>query len=305
MKILFKAIVTMLFISATLSTRGQGCSDAGFCTLNSFKPNNISDTATGVQQNQFKAGISAGRADKSIAVWGTYVEYIRQLNKKVELATKITTLAQNGNGISAFGLSDIYLNASYKVGEKAKLTIGAKIPFSDGNKTKNNLPLPMHYQASLGTFDLIIGAGYEIKRLQLIAAYQQPLSQNKNQFLADNEPLGSTLKQFQSTNKFMRSGDLLLRISYPLNPKNKLKVTPSLLPIYHLSNDKFTNGLGEQKGIQGSQGLTFNANVYFDYELNKKNILQLNLGAPFIVRESKPEGLNRSFVVNLEYRINF
>ena len=305
MKTLCYAFVTILLIPATFSARGQGCSDAGFCTLNGFKPNNILDTATGFLKNQFKIGVSAGQADKSIIVWGNYIEYLRQVNNKIELAAKITSLAQNGNGISTFGLSDIYFNASYKVVKKAKLTIGAKFPFNHGDKTKNNLPLPMNYQTSLGTFDLIIGAGYEINRLQLIAGLQQPLSQNNNHFLADNEPPGSMLKQFQSTNKFVRSGDVLLRISYPLNSKSKLKLTPGLLPIYHLSNDKFTNAQGEQKIIQGSQGLTLNANVYLDYKLNTKNILQLNFGAPLKVRKSKPEGLNRRFVVNLEYKIIF
>lgn len=302
MKTLFTFCGTICMLAAALSLNGQGCSDAGFCTLNSFKPNTNRDTS--IHPNQLKAGVSAGRADKSVSVLGAYVEYVRQL-AKIELSAKVATLAQNGHGISTFGLSDVYLNAGYKPNKKTKLTIGAKIPLSDGNKLKNNLPLPMNYQSSLGTFDLILGLGYEIKRWQLVAGLQQPLTQNKNGFLSDREPMNSPLKQFQSTNQFIRSGDVLLRVSYPLHPKSKLKVTPSLLPIYHLHNDKFTNLSGEQQEIQGSQGLTFNVNAYLDYELNRKNSVQLNIGAPIIVRDSKPEGLNRSFVANVEYRVTF
>lgn len=163
----------------------------------------------------------------------------------------------------------------------------------------------MDYQASLGTFDLIFGVGYEMKKFQFIAAIQQPLTQNNNQFFATNYPNNSELRTFQSTNKFKRGGDVLLRVSYPINVNPKLKLTPSILPIYHLTEDKYTDEFNVQQEIKGSQGLTLNGNVYLDYEISRKNIIQLNVGVPFIVRETRPDGLTRSFIVNIEYRIKF
>ena len=298
-----------IFIALTLSTLsvsytfGQGCSDAGFCTINSFKPN--STDSTKLVNNQLKVGAFFGKADNSISVYGSYLEYNRQLNNKFGLDAKLTTLAQNGNGISTFGLSDIFVNANYKVSERFKFTLGTKIPLSDANKTYNNLPLPMDYQASLGTLDLIFGIGYEIKKIQFVAAIQQPLTQNGNQFIATNYPINSELRIFQSTNKFERSGDVLLRVSYPINITSKLKLTPSILPIYHLTNDKYTDEFNVKKEIKGSQGLTLNGNAYIDYEINSKNIIQFNVGMPFIVREARPDGLTRSFIANLEYSIKF
>lgn len=284
-------------------TYGQGCSDAGFCTINSFKPN--STDSTEVINNQFKIGFFFGKADNSISVYGNYLEYNRQLGEKFGLDIKLAALAQNGNGISTYGLSDVFLNTNYKASEKIKITLGAKIPLSFANKSFKNLPLPMDYQASLGTFDLIFGVGYEIKKLQLVAAIQQPLTQNDNQFIASNYPINSKLSAFQSTNKFQRSGDVLLRVSYPISISSKLKLTPSILPIYHLSNDKYTDEFNVKKEIIGSQGVTLNGNVYLDYEINNKNIIQFNIGMPFIVRDSRPDGLTRSLIANLEYRIKF
>lgn len=255
--------------------------------------------------NQFKLGTYFGNADNSISIYGNYLEYNRLLSEKFGLDVKLTTLAQNGNGISTFGLSDIFLNASYKASEKVKLTLGTKIPLSEANKFSNNLPLPIDYQASLGTFDLIFGIGYELKRIQFVAALQQPLTQNNNQFIATNYPINSELRTLQSTNKFERSGDILLRVSYPMNITSKLKLTPNILPIYHLANDKFTNEFNVKKEIIGSKGLTLNGNAYLDYEINSKNIIQLNLGVPFIVRKSRPDGLTRGFIANIEYRIKF
>lgn len=281
----------------------QGCSDAGICTIDSFKPH---DHDTGHElQNTFKVGLNYGAADYDIAAIGTYLDYRREVTDRLSLDAKLTTLSQSGNDISAFGLSDIYVNGNYKIGKNASLTLGFKIPLSDANNKENGRALPMDYQSSLGTFDLVFGVGYAIKKLQLLAAIQQPLTQNNNTFFSNLYPSDSPLSEFQSTNQFKRSGDVLLRVSYPLNLGSKFVFTPSLLPIYHLSNDKFTDIDGIEKEIDGSQGLTLNWNTYFDYHINKKHALQLSLGAPFIVREARPDGLTRSFVANLEYRINF
>ncbi len=113
------------------------------------------------------------------------------------------------------------------------------------------------------------------------------------------------MQKFTSTNNFKRSADVLLRVSYPFGINEKLKFTPSLLPIYHLTNDKFTNINGQTQEIDNSAGLTLNANTYFDYQLNTNSFLQLSLGMPFIVRKIRPDGLTRSFIANLEYRITF
>jgi hypothetical protein len=302
-KFKFILIATIFFSIGASYSYGQGCSDAGFCTINSFKPN--SSDSTEVLNIQFKIGAFFGKAENSISVYGNYLEYNLQLTKKFGLDAKLTTIAQNGNGIYTFGLSDIFVNANFKASEKVKLTLGAKIPLSNASKTYDKLPLSMDYQASLGTFDLIFGIGYEIQKIQFIAAIQQPLTQNDNQFIATNYPINSELRKFQSTNKFERSGDALLRVSYPINIKSKFKLTPSILPIYHLTNDKYTDEFNVKKEIKGSQGLTLNGNAYLDYEINSKNIIQLNLGLPFIVRDSRPDGLTRSFIANIEYRINF
>ncbi|MDN3642868.1 hypothetical protein QWY87_09170 [Lutimonas halocynthiae] len=281
----------------------QGCSDAGVCTIDSFKPHDHGDAQE--YQNTFKAGLNFGAADYDINVFGTYLDYRRKVNENLSVDAKLTTLSQSGNDISAFGLSDIYVNGNYKVGKRASLTLGFKIPLMDANRKENGLALPMDYQSSLGTFDLVLGFGYAIKKLQLLAAIQQPLTQNNNEFLSDLYPSSSPLSEFQSTNQFKRSGDILIRASYPLNLGQKFVFTPSLLPIYHLANDKFTDIDGIEKEIDGSQGLTLNWNTYFDYYINDKHALQLSLGAPFIVRDTRPDGLTRSFVANIQYRINF
>ncbi|GAB1398400.1 hypothetical protein MASR1M65_31800 [Saprospiraceae bacterium] len=55
-------------------------------------------------------------------------------------------------------MSDLYVNTNYRIGEKSRLALGVKIPLSDGNVKENEKSLPMDYQPSLGTYDLILGA---------------------------------------------------------------------------------------------------------------------------------------------------
>lgn len=297
----FLATVFTLFIAHIAS--GQGCSDAGFCTLNSFKPQETADAGMAMQ-NQVKAGISFGGADNSISILSNHLEYSRQFGDNLSADLKLTSLSQSGNGISRFNLSDVYFTANYAVSEKARITAGLKVPLNKGNTEHDGIPLPMDYQSSLGTLDLLFGFGFSVQKLQLAVAFQQPLTQNENVFIAANSP-AEALRDFQSTNKFQRSGDVLLRLSYPLVLGEKLTLTPSVLPIFHLANDKYTDENNVEQEIEGSQGLTLNANVFLDYNLSDASALQLGVGVPLVVRDARPDGLTRSFLASLEYRVRF
>ncbi len=294
-------IVVVLFLIFQLKSYSQGCSDAGFCTINSFKPN----TEVAAKKNHLKLGMFAGSADNSVSVWGNYLEYHTQFSDQFSLDTKLTTLSQNGTDYATFGLGDLFLSSNYKINPKWTLTVGTKIPLNNGNQKENEVSLPMDYQSSLGTLDAIVGMGYQINKLKLVLAWQQPLTQNKNQFLAENSNTPTILKQFQSTNGFKRSGDILFRVAYPLPLTNELQFTTSLLPIYHIDNDRFIDISGKEKTIDGSQGLTLNGNVFIDYAVNATNSLQFNIGMPLIVREARPDGLTRGFIATVEYKFKF
>ncbi len=295
-------VTATLFHPSTI--RAQGCSDAGFCTVNSFKPSQSSAGKKEFKQ-QVKTGVFVGTADLGVSVYGSYVEYHRQWTKKFGLDARLTSLGQRGNAVSTFGLADVLLTGTFQASKRVSITTGVKVPLMNGGKSLNNLPLPMDYQASLGTFDLIVGLGYQLKSWHFVAAIQQPLTQNNNQFLASAYPSSSGLRSFPNTNQFQRAGDVLLRISHPIRITKQFSCTPSLLPIYHLANDRFVNSSGVREDIRGSRGLTLNGNVYFDYAIGSQHALQLNIGAPFVVRDVRPDGLTRNFIANLEYQFKF
>ena len=298
-----KIITLTAFVLCATIAKSQGCSDAGFCTINSFKTS-AGKTQTGAYKNQFRIGASVGNADHDITILSASAEYSRQINKSFSADLKVTFLSQSGNNISTAGISDVFVNMNYAVSKIVDLVLGAKIPLSDANKQKNSLTLPMDYQSSLGTFDVIVGLGYKLNRWKFNIGWQQPLSQNSNTFIAEDYPINSPLHSFQSTNNYTRSGDVLLRVSYQLELSKKLLLTPGILPIYHLENDKFSNINGKQI-INGSKGLTLNAIVYLNYKINEKSALEFNMGSPLVARDVRPDGLTRSFVATMQYQLSF
>lgn len=282
----------------------QGCSDAGFCSINSLKPH---AAGTGNQtKNQVKIGSFVGSADNNISVFGAYAEYSRQINARFAIDAKITSINQSGNGINMSGLGDVFLNARIRTSAAVQLIGGLKIPLTSGNARLDGLSLPMDYQASLGTLDAIVGVTYQLKNWQIMGAIQQPLTQNKNEFMASSHAMTSPLSMFQSTKNFQRAGDILVRVAYPIKAGSKWVFTPSLLPIYHLGADRFLNDItNKEEKIAGSEGLTLNGNLYADYTLSSTSSLQVNLATPFIVRRSRPDGLTRSFIATIEYSYRF
>ena len=289
-------IFVVLSLFNTFFAMSQGCSDAGFCTIDNLQVSHADSTYL---RNTLKMGLNLGAADNDVAVFGSYLEYSRSISKVVDVDLKVNFMSQSGNSISSSALSDLFLVSNYKLNAKTKATFGLKIPLTDGNLKKDGFSLPMDYQPSLGTLDLIVGVSRSVDKFSFVLAYQQPLTQNKNQFFA---PIGS---DFITTNNYKRAGDVLFRASYLYKLNDKFSLSPSLLPIYHLQNDKFTDVLNVERAIDDSQGLTLNANVYLNYKLNATSALEFSLGSPLVVRKQRPDGLTRSFVANLEYKFMF
>lgn len=297
-------IISFLSIIFNSNIYSQGCSDAGFCTIHNIQPS-IEDSIDYIKSNQLIVGFSNGIADYDISILSANIEYLRQVNEYFGLDVKLSFMSQSGNNINNGGFSDVYINAAYLITNGLKIIAGTKYPLNKSTDKKDGLALPMDYQSSLGTWDLIFGVGYEYSYFKFILAMQQPLTQNKNSFYSHLYPAGSKIREFQSTNKFKRSGDLLFRISYPQKFYRNLTLTYSILPIYHLANDEFTNITGIEKEIGGSQGLTFNVNLYLDYALDETNFIELNFGMPLLTRDSRPDGLTRGYVLSLEYKTKF
>ena len=291
-----KKVVFVFIVFVSNNIFSQGCSDAGFCTSENMKYGTSVDSL----KHTIKFGINQGSADFDVSVFGMYLEYKYQITEKINLGTRINYTSQSKEAVSSSAISDGYIIADYLFTPTLSASVGLKIPFTDGNVKENGFALPMDLQPSLGTYDLVLGLSKKYNNLFFALGYQQPLNKNKNTFF---KPLNTN--EFFTTNQFKRAPDLLLRVGYNYEINNKWKLSPSLLPIYHLANDSFEDVTNQEIEIKGSEGLTLNASLLVQYLINNKNALEFNLGSPLVVRDARPDGLTRSIVLNLEYKFKF
>ncbi|MEP6795831.1 MAG: hypothetical protein ABJB16_16000, partial [Saprospiraceae bacterium] len=144
-----------MYFSATF-VAGQGCSDAGACTIPSFKPS--IENLVSLKKNQFNVGLSAGVADHNIFVLTPLVGYSRTLGSSFSVDGQVTAALHSGNGVSTSGLGDVFVNFNYLPSSKLSFTAGLKIPLNNGGRFyTDEIVFPMDYQSSLGTVDLIAG----------------------------------------------------------------------------------------------------------------------------------------------------
>ena len=293
--------LSLFLIIAPLRFFGQGCSDAGICSLESFKHADADSASPST--NSISCGFSYGKGDHEVKISTVYLDYNRRFNAKTGINIKGNFISQSGSLTNNSGLADAYLTGRYYL-KQSYISIGVKLPLNDANDMKDGQALPMDYQYSLGTVDILAGYTYAYRRWNYTFGFQFPVVQNKNTYLSVDHPPESIFGSFQSTNNYERSGDALLRITYSFQAGNKFVITPGLLPIYHIADDKYTDGEGDVMTITGSQGLTLNGTLFLTYQVNKMHSFELSLGSPFITRDARPDGLTRKYVAGLEYKIS-
>jgi hypothetical protein len=312
--------ITLLFTLSILSvknTPGQGCSDAGVCTLHSIKNNAEAHESKEGKKNDLTIGFGYGKGERSINNYTGYIEYTRSLSKRTSVTGKLSYGAISGELANTSGLGDLFLSVNHafdlpagKAGVKKKwqksFVVGVKLPFDGSDIAKNGIQLPMPYQTSLGTIDLVLALNYSRKAWGATLALQQPLkARNENKFLPGDYPSTPVTLKYWPTNEFERKGDLVGRVSYNIKTSNRFSIRPSLLGIYHLANDTYIDNAKNRIPIYNSKGLTLNGVVFLDYKLKKGNGFELSFGTPFIVRDQRPDGLTRKFVASLEYQFSF
>jgi hypothetical protein len=303
-KIIFLSISLPLFMSAF----SQGCSDAGFCSLGILKNN----TVVSGKKYSISIGANYGAGEQNTSTFNPYIEYLVKVNDHLSAQLKITSVYATGFLGSTFNIGDIFGFVNYTIKPKSlnrlSFLSGIKIPLSYSNdKNKEGKPLPLDYQSSIGTYDFITGVNYIAReKWELNAGIQIPVIQkNKNTFFPDeySDPL---IDNFSATNNFKRKSDALLRVGhYLLLKKSSVTLKPNILAIYHLGEDSYENRFGQKESITGSNGLTMNAGIMATKRFKNSNQLEIVAAAPFIVRDTRPDGLTRSIVVNVQYSFLF
>jgi len=297
-----KRILFSFFILLSSFSFGQGCSDAGICSIGNGFSSAIDST-----KNQIEVGNVFGKGLEDVVYISPYISYTRAFSTHFSLTTKITYSQASGSFGTRGNIGDAFLIGNYKFSERKNkqwsTLFGVKIPFTGSNDKINNFSIPLDYQSSLGTYDLFLAADLRYKRWNFNTAIQIPvINSNANSYFDEY----SASNDFPTTNLFERKSDVLFRSMYTFKSKSqKFTYKPNFLFIYHLGNDSYEDIFGNRKEIQNSEGLTINANLISNYKINETNSFEVSLAFPVVYREIRPDGLTRLITLGINYRYSF
>jgi hypothetical protein len=298
----------IILIAFSFNAFSQGCSDAGFCSLGALK-----NVSIGIQPKHIiDFGFSFGYGEQKTLTYNPYLQYGVALNDNWFIQGKLTSTYAKGFLGDKFDLGDIYGVVTYKPttdeNNAIHLVGGIKIPLTTSNdKNANGLSLPLDYQSSIGTYDIIGGINYVFhKHIEADLALQLPIIQNnKSTFSPNIYPADSRLSNFPPTTNFERKPDLLFRLGVYINLPAAITLKPNLLAIYHLGQDTFENPQGVRNQLIGTKGLTINEGITITKQFKNNNRLELITAMPIKGRQVRADGLTRKWVLNLQYSIAF
>jgi hypothetical protein len=299
---------------ASGSVFGQGCSDAGFCTMGAMKPNQALDSEKKLQLRYVEISQYYGKSPFETHIWATSIDLNFSLKNRLMIQVKMPYMITNGRLGSLQGFGDLSLSATYLALQKEKMqvnfSLGAKVPTNASNQTNSEgLPLPMYYQTSLGTYDLIGGVSLLTPKWLFATGIQIPTNTNQNEFTWAawrDSPLKDIANLYPPARGLRRGSDVMLRAERNFR-LSRLNAHIGILAIYRLNADQRLAPNAEEHGIVvGSEGLVVNLIAGVGYQFNTKTALNGVVGyAPSeYQRATNPDGLARANVFTLALRRN-
>jgi hypothetical protein len=303
-------LIPILF---SLQTFGQGCSDAGFCTMGAMRPNQHYSKKADFKLRTMEVGQYIGYTkfhDYIIAYW---VDANFSIGKKMSAQIKLPIQGTIGPLGNTFGIGDISLSATrmLKQWDKWQLsaTIGGKVPTGVPQKTDpEGRILPMYYQTTLGTYDFITGVSLINRNWLFAAGYQLPFNKVNNDFFWGpwrGTDLFETAQHYPTSKELNRGMDVMFRVERNFRA-SKFNIHVGLLPIWRLNEDERIDPLtGDVESVAGSDGLALSGLLGGGYHLNTRSNIKVLFGARIIQRDVNPDGLSREFVNTISYEFRF
>ena len=327
--------IVLLFVVGSFVlpiTYGQGCSDAGFCTMGAMKPDqafskNIDFKLRAIEISQYR-----GKTTLSPEIYVSTIDATFGINYKTAFQVKVPYQYVTGNLGQTQGLSDISLSITRQLLSNNKFdlnaTLGAKIPTNKSDLAKENnefgvdgADYPMYYQVSLGSYDIIAGVSMISRKWLVAIGYQDALTTNENNFKWgqwDDYPnlekrvvdsVHSYIAKHPRATNLKRGTDVMLRVERNWRFTN-YNFTLGALPIYRIVQDQrqtLNNGepSGQYEKIDKTTGLALSVLASAGYHFNVNSSVKLILGWKITKREINPDGLTRHAVQSIAYVFRF
>jgi len=311
------------FISLSIMTLisvlgyGQGCSDAGFCTMGAMKPDQAYSKKINFKLRALEISQYRGKTTLSPVVYVSNIDFAFSLNNKTSFQVKLPYQAVNGDLGNTSGIGDISISATRNVFSSEKFdinaTIGAKIPTNDSDLKKEDdefgnrgSQYPMYYQISLGSYDVIAGISLISHKWLFAAGYQNALTANNNQFQWDEwgeYPNQDYILKHDIAFKLKRGTDIMLRAERNWRFSN-YNFSLGALPIYRITKDQI-NVNGTYEKVDKTTGLALTALFSAGYNFNVKSSIKFIFGLKITDRDVNPDQLTRTDVQSIAYVYRF
>ncbi|MEZ4725470.1 MAG: hypothetical protein R2863_12520 [Candidatus Kapaibacterium sp.] len=312
--LLISTTILLLILNAT-SVLSQGCSDAGLCSFNM-----VEHDSTVTDEMHYTLGLSntIGIGDESVLINSTGVEFGANYSD-FGIVAKIPFTFTSGTLGQTNGLGDLTVLLSSKLYSEENLSLsvagGVKIATNKADlRNEDDLSMPMVYQTSNGTNDVILLLAANIDEWVFSTGVQIPLNRNENTFIENSalvEPITGfsdeyylNWKNYQSSRNFKRGSDVMLKIEKYFTIQDDLKFMAGILPVYRLVESIYEDYNGNDITIMNSDGLTLNIIAGLNYKVTEKHTFGLNIGFPVVTREIRADGLTRALVANVDFKFN-
>ena len=321
MKSLYFVFLISIFLNPQLY--GQGCSDAGFCTMGAMRPDQFFNKEAALKLRSVELNQYRGTTTLSPIVSVTTLDIVVGLNTKNSFQVKVPYQRITGNLTSRWenkpisSLGDISLSFTRNLISthyyEFNASVGVKIPSNNADlEDERGNDLHMYYQTSLGTYDFVLGGSIITKKWLFATGLQVPVIHvNKNNFRyeewAEYPSQGYILKHNKQPDntEFQRGTDIMLRAERNFRFSN-ISFNIGLLPIFRIVPDKYYDPeTGIKEKIDGTTGMALSALAGASYHFNVNTSLKLMYGRKITQRDFNPDGLTRHDVASLAFIYRF
>jgi hypothetical protein len=306
-------ILSSLFVClANTNILSQGCSDAGFCTMGAMKPDQKFEKKGNIKLRSVEVSHYYGLTRFKDKIFVYTADFGFAFGKKMQGQVKLPYQRTQGVLANKGGLSDISLSLTRNLVAKEKYqinaTLGAKIPTGNPTKTDDQgRALPMYYQSTLGTFDVVAGISLATRGWLFAVGYQQALNKVDNKFVwgpFQGDPNEEEALRYPISPNLWRGKDVMLRMEKNVR-FSKFNISLGLLSIYRLDKDKTQKANEVEVYAPDSNGLALTALVGGGYRLTPRSAIKIMNGFRIVKRHANPDGLSREFVNTIGYEFQF
>jgi hypothetical protein len=311
----FGYLLMILFLIARFfpAAFGQGCSDAGFCTMGAMKPDQHFSKRIDFRLRSVKIEQYFGVSQFDNVIQSVTIDLNVGLSPKSTVQFKLPYMKSAHAGWFLEGIGDASLSFTRNIFSSEKFqinaTIGSKIPSGSSNgKIKSGQTLPMYYQISLGTYDIVLGGSFISEKWLFAAGWQKALNANGSEFsyeLWEGHRRKPEILKYPESYHLRRSGDVMFRAERNFR-FSRFSCNAGVLLIHRFNEDRITDvKTGEEIRAKGSSGLASTFLLGAQYRLSVKSSLIATFGKKLTSREINPDGLSRARVYVFAYQYNF